>query len=582
MDKLMNLYNLVAGSQVPNMWGMVNYVILTFLKRTKQPAERVGITRESPKIYRRRSLAEFGIARNMEVLGRRRIHSTRGISGKGSSLSTSKVLMLAGIDYLEELKILKSCLDKGKKANNLSRIMSDPNFLISCWIRIRSNKNSRTPVFDGTLDKIKLEWFKNTAAVMRKGGYNFAPALKIYVSKLNKKLSYRTVLSPEDRIVQEGIRFLLEIIYEPLFLDCSYAWGSGRGCHNALKDIRKQCKTVSWYIEGDNEQQFSTIDHHILVSLIQEKVNDQAFIDLIFKYIRIGFGEAGKSVSPMKIGLIQDDILSPILANIYMHPFDEWITNDFKVQFNSKLKRQKNKESWKQYVKAGQKAVNKCLRSTVAKDFNRKRLWYYRYAGAFLVGVDGSKQDAIRLKDEIQKFLNNRLNQKLNDFKTLIIHAETSSAYFLGYRIHRTPIVKMSVKQDIVDRKVKTGSKLILDAPIKTIVKKLIDKGYATPNFQPTRNSRLINFELFQIIEHYKIVERGISNYYSLSNNYRNLLAQVHYLLKFSCVLTIASKMRLKTMKRVFRKFGKDLRVKSKKGVIVYPTPSYTRPSQFF
>lgn len=572
----------MAGSQVPNMWGMVNYVVLTFPKRTKQPAERIGITGESPKIYKRRSLTEFGIARNMEVLGRRRIHNTRRISGKGSSLSTSKVPMLAGIDYLEELKILKSRLDKGEKANNLSRIMSDPNFLISCWVRIRSNKGSITPAFDETLDGIKLEWFENTAAVMRKGGYNFAPARRIYVSKPNKKLRPLTIPSSKDKIVQEGMRFLLEVIYEPLFLDCSYAWRSGRGCHNALKDIRKECKAVSWYIEGDIEQQFPTIDHHILVSLIQKKVNDQAFIDLIFKYIRVGFGETVKSVSPIKIGLIQGGILSPILANIYMHPFDEWITNDLKVRFNSGLKRQKNKEYWKQYAKAGRKAVNKRLRSTVANDPNWKRLWYYRYADDFLIGVDGSKQDAIRLKDEIRKFLDSRLNQKLNDSKTLITHAETSSADFLGYRIHRTPIAKMPVRRDKIGRKVRIVPRPILDAPIKTIVKKLIDKGYVKTNFQPTRNSRFINLELFQIIEHYKTVEKGISNYYSLSNNYGNLLARVHYLLKFSCVLTIASKMRLKTMKGVFRKFGKDLRVKSKKGAIVYPTPSYKRPRQPF
>jgi len=550
-DKLMNLYNPMAGYKVPNVWGMVNYVVLTFLKRTKQPAERIGIIGESPKVYKRRSLTEFGIARNMEMLGRRRIHSTKGIFGKGSSLSTSKIPMLTGIDYLEELKILKLHLDKGEKANNLSRIMSDPNFLISCWVRIRSNKGSRTPDFDGTPDGIKLEWFESTAAVMRKGGYNFAPARKIYVSKSNKKLSPLTTPSPKDKIVQEGIRFLLEVIYEPLFLDCSYAWRSGRGCQDALKDIRKQCKAVSWYIEGDIEQQFLTIDHHILVSLIQEKVIDQAFIDLIFKYIRVGFGEPVRSVSPMKVGLIQGGILSPILANIYMHPFDEWITNDLKVRFNSGLKGRKNKEYWKQ-------------------------LWYYRYADDFLIGVDGSKQDALRLKDEIRKFLDDRLNQKLNDSKTLITHAETSSADFLGYLIHRTPLAKTPVREG----KVRVVPRPILDAPIKTIVKKLIDKGYVKTNFQPTRNSRFINLELFQIIEHYKTVEKGISNYYSLSNNYGNLLARVHYLLKCSCVLTIASKMRLKTMRGVFRKFGKDLRVKSKKGVVDYPTPSYKRPRQ--
>jgi hypothetical protein len=81
MDKFMNLYNPVAGSQVPFVWGVDNYVVLSSLKRTKQPAERIGLTGESPKVCTRRSVTEFGIARSTEVLGRRRVHSTTRIEG---------------------------------------------------------------------------------------------------------------------------------------------------------------------------------------------------------------------------------------------------------------------------------------------------------------------------------------------------------------------------------------------------------------------------------------------------------------------------------------------------------------------
>ena len=108
----------------------------------------------------------------------------------------------------------------------------------------------------------------------------------------------------------------------------------------------------------------------------------------------------------------------------------------------------------------------------------------------------------------------------LNDNKTLITHAETNSADFLGYRIHRTPLSKMPVKRCKLGRKTRIVPRPILDSPIRTIVKKLIDKGYVKPNLQPTRNSRFINLKLFQIIEHYKTVERGICNYYSLANKF--------------------------------------------------------------
>jgi group II intron reverse transcriptase/maturase len=489
--------------------------------------------------------------------------------------------MLAGIDYQKEIEILKSRLAKGEKANNLSRIMSDPAFLIACCVRIKSNRGSTTPAFEGTLDGINGKWFEETASVMRKGGYVFKSARRTYIPKSNGKLRPLTLPSPQDKIVQEGMRFLLELVFEPIFMECSYAWRPGRGCHTALKDIKLKCKSVSWYIKGDIDQQFPTVNLHILVSLIQKKVEDQAFIDLIFKYVRIGFGEKPNKVSSMRTGIIQGGILSPILANIYMHPFDEWVINELKVQFDKGQKRLRNKLYWKQYyAKDGRKVKNKLLRSTVANDPNWKRLWYFRYADDFIIGVDGSKQDTILVKEKIQRFLNTRLKLSLNVTKTLITHAESNSASFLGYKIHRTPLSKMPVRVDKKGRKSRIVPRPVLDAPIAKIVEKLKAKGYAKKNDRPTKNGRFINLKLFQIIEHYKMVERGISNYYSLANNYGNLLARVHFILKYSCVLTIASKMRLKTMKGVFRKYGKNLRVKNSKGFVEYPTPSYKRPSK--
>ena len=137
----------MAGSQVPFMWGVDNYIVLSSLKRTKQPAERIGLTGESPKVYIRRSLTEFGIARNTEVLGRRRVHSTTHTCRKESSLSSLKVSILAGIDYEKELEILKFCFDRGERVNNSSRILSDPVFLVACWVRIRSNSGSNATRF---------------------------------------------------------------------------------------------------------------------------------------------------------------------------------------------------------------------------------------------------------------------------------------------------------------------------------------------------------------------------------------------------------------------------------------------------
>jgi Type II intron maturase/Reverse transcriptase (RNA-dependent DNA polymerase) len=561
MDKLMNLYNFVAGYWVPFMRGVINYVVLIVLKYTKQPSERIRLAKESPKMYNRRIFLEFGIARSMEVLGRRRIHSTANICGKESSLLSFDVLMLSGINYKKELKKLKSRLDEGLKANNLSRIMSDPNFLNACWVRIRSSNSNITPVFEETLDELNIDWFEKVASGIRNGSYNFKPLRKTHLSKLDGKQHLFVMFSFKDKIVQEGMRFLLELIYESKFLECSYARKQNQSCHNVLMDIRKKCKTVNWYIKGDIDSLFPMIDYHFLVSLIRKNVDDQAFIDLLFKYIRIEFGEIlNNNVKPMKIGFIQSKILLSILINIYLHFFDKWVINDLKMYFD--------------------KGENKNLRFIVSNDFNWKRMLYFRYVGNFIIGVDGSKKDALNLMFEVKKFLSEKLKFTFNEIKIFITHADTESVKFLGYKIYKIPLKKIFAGQNKKGLKSETIFKTLLNAPISDIVVKLINKGYVKRNGRPTSNGRLINLHLYQIINHYKTVERSIFNYYFLANNYKNLVVKVHFLLKYSCVLTFASKMRLKTMKGVFKKYGKDLRVKSVKGFVTYSTPSYKKFSK--
>lgn len=568
MDKIMNLCNFVVGFKVPIVLGVVNYVILTIQKHTKQPAERIRITKESPKVYHRRVLTEFGIVRSVEMPGRRRIHSTAYFCRKESRLPSFNVHVLSGINYLKELEELKLRLNKGLKVNNLSRIMSDPNFFIACWLRIRSNNSSNMiPIFEEACDELKkIHWFEKVASGIRNGSYKFKSIRKIYVSKFNSQKRALIISSLKDKIVQEGMRFLLELIYELKFLECSYARGSNKKCHKVLADIQLKSKTVNWYVKGSINQYLSIIDHHILMSFIQQNVDDQAFIDLLFKYLRIEFEETSDSVRPMKIGLTKDGILSPILANIYMHYFDEWVTNDLKVRFD--------KEETSQNDKLGYQAVNKNGMPMIVSDFKWKRLWYFRYADKFIIGVEGSKQDALTLKFEIQKFFYEKLKFTLNATKILVTHAEKESVNFLGYEIYRTRKKKIIICQDKMSRKVKIISRFILDAPINRIIMKLMDNGYLKQNGLPTRNSRFVNLELYQIINHYKTVERSILNYYLLANNYKKLVSRVHYILKYSCVLTIASKMRLKTAKGVFRKYGKNLRVKNANGFVTYSTPS--------
>ena len=200
----------------------------------------------------------------------------------------------------------------------------------------------------------------------------------------------------------------------------------------------------------------------------------------------------------------------------------------------------------------------------------------------FIFGVDGSKEDCIKMKFEINTFLKNKLNLVLNLEKTKITHAVTGHAKFLGYKIHKNKMSKMPIRRDKRGRLSRVVPRPILDAPIKDIVQRLIDRKYANKAGSPTRNGRFINHHLLDIINHYRSVERGIMGYYSLANNYGRLAARVHFILKYSCVLTIASKMKLKTKKKVFKKYGKYLSILDDEGKVIayYPTIDYKRPKK--
>jgi retron-type reverse transcriptase len=102
------------------------------------------------------------------------------------------------------------------------------------------------------------------------------------------------------------------------------------------------------------------------MSTIKTKIYDQAFIDLLYKYIKVEYKENIKLATLMKTGVIQGGTLSTILANIYMHPFDEWVENFLKPNFDKKDKREKNLEYFKNYYKSGLKVKDKSVQSIVS------------------------------------------------------------------------------------------------------------------------------------------------------------------------------------------------------------------------
>lgn len=302
--------------------------------------------------------------------------------------------------------------------------------------------------------------------------------------------------SPRDKIVQEGMRILLDAIFEKSFSKSSHAFQTNKGCHTALNQIRTEFSKVNWFIEGDIDQQYPSINHNVLVDLLREKIHDEPFIDLIYKYLKVGYGEsATEEIKPMKIGLTQGGLISPVLSNIYMHPFDVWIEDVLILKY-SIGKRKKVNPEYTKMIRNHDRVVGKTIRTTIEKDPNYGRVYYVRYVDDFILGVNGSKQACDKIRNEIKEFLAEKLLLNLTVDKIKITHSTKGKALFLGYQICCTPIKKMRIGYNTKGRLVRHTTRTILLAPISRVLKRLKKKGFLNSNYLPTRNGRYVNIDL--------------------------------------------------------------------------------------
>jgi retron-type reverse transcriptase len=184
---------------------------------------------------------------------------------------------------------------------------------------------------------------------------------------------------------------ILEAIFEPIFLSTSHGFRPDKGCHTALRQIKTQFGSSSWFIEGDISKCFDSFDHHILIYLISMKISDTRFIDLIWKALRAGYFEFFKPQDSI-IGTPQGSVISPILSNIYLHQFDA-LMDKLKKDFDKGKLAQRNPEYRKLEYKRGKALKDgdieqasqhlkemQNLNARLPNDPSFRRLYYVRYA----------------------------------------------------------------------------------------------------------------------------------------------------------------------------------------------------------
>lgn len=227
---------------------------------------------------------------------------------------------------------------------------------------------------------------------MRDGTFQFKPGRRVQIPKPGSSNTRPlTIAPPRDKIVQEVMRMILEVIFEPIFSDNSHGFRTNRGCHTALRQVKTQFGVATTIIEGDISKCFDSFDHEILIGLIKRRVSDTRFVQLIWKALKAGYMEFHNTQHSIT-GTPQGSIISPILANIYLHELDIYIEK-LKTNYEKGVVANRNPHYRKlEYLRSKANKANdfelgvkylkemQRIKSRLPNDPRFRRIYYVRYA----------------------------------------------------------------------------------------------------------------------------------------------------------------------------------------------------------
>ena len=471
--------------------------------------------------------------------------------------------------------------DSSYKFERLYRILFNEELFYVAYQKIASNGGSTTKGSDGrSIDEMSLARIETLIASLKDESYQPHPSRRVHIPKKNGKTRPLGIPAFEDKLVQEVVRMILEAIYEGHFETTSHGFRPKRSCHTALLHIQKTFSGAKWFIEGDIKGFFDNIDHDVLVGILRERISDDRFIRLIRKFLKAGYVEDWTFHNTYS-GMPQGGIVSPILANIYLDKLDKYV-KEYIRHFDMGTKRRPGKESndlanerkWtvrklkkvkdgteKAALVARLKAIEQeraAFPSGDEMDGSYRRLKYIRYADDFILGVIGSKEDALRIKEDIKSFLSESLALELSEEKTLITHTG-KSAKFLGYEI--TVTRNNHQRRDVQGRLRRTyGKRVRLNVSMATLRDKLLEYGAMEIKlrngkeiWKPKCRSGLIFNDDLEILDRYNRETVGFCNYYLIANNCV-VLHNFRYIMEYSMYKTFAGKYR-STVRKINKKY---------------------------
>lgn len=219
---------------------------------------------------------------------------------------------------------------KNNKVHSLIDKVYHPTNLKRAWDKVKENGGA------GGVDEISIQEFsvaqdenlEKLHEELKAGTYWPQPVRRVHIPKRGKARETRPLGIPTiyDRVCQQALKNRLEPIFEPMFNECSFAYRSGRSPHDAMRKIWHEIMDGNhWIVDADLRDYFGSVDQDKIIDMIAENISDGRVLSLIRQMLKAGYEEQGKCYATPR-GTPQGGVISPLLSNIYLTPFDNAMT----------------------------------------------------------------------------------------------------------------------------------------------------------------------------------------------------------------------------------------------------------------
>lgn len=503
---------------------------------------------------------------------------------------------------MQKAEIVLSMLGQKAKEDSsfvfdrLYRNLFNPDFFLLAYNNLYDKEGNLTEGTEQlTIDGFNLKMVEKLIEEMKTETYRPKAVRRVHIPKKNGGTRPLGVPTFRDKLVQEVVRLILQAIYEPIFLDSSHGFRPARSCHTALVQLKTTCRGTNWVIEGDIKGFFENISFDKLLELLSKRIQDGRFLRLIGLFLKAGYMENKRIFHPLT-GTPQGGVVSPILANIYLHELDVFLEGlcqkyctDAKYRRKYEPYQRLNMERFYARKRGDYERADELIREMRTLptqdpfDPNYLRVKYFRYADDFVVMIIGSRALAEEVRKQIATFLKEELQLELSMEKTAITNLTEQRVNFLGYEIAKTRENTRLVKGSYGALKRSANETIQLLVPDRVIREKL--KPFVRNGKAYQHNAR-INDPILDILTHYNAEIRGLYNYYCLATDVSTKINKFRYYHYTSLQKTIARKEKC-SIARVNEKYGVDVKRKQGTGMrklvgVTYQTKAGMKTLTYF